>query len=78
MKTEINILNNYWGLLNNLNPHIKLSLIEKLLKSLKRDINTKKNDFKKAFGAWESDESAEEIIAQIRASRVFKRNIEKY
>ena len=75
---EINttIIDAYVGLLNNLSPSNKLDLISKLTDSVKTDLLPKKSSFKKAFGAFESAKSAEEIIDEIRNSRVLNRQME--
>lgn len=81
MKTQENsttIVDGYAGLLDNLSPSNKLDLISKLTKSVKTDLANKKSSFKKAFGAFESKKSAEEIIADIRNSRAFNRKIESF
>ena len=81
MKTaEINttIIEGYVSLLDNLNPNNKLDLISKLTASVKSDLTNKKSLFKKAFGAFESKKSAEEIIDEIRNSRVQTRQIEQF
>jgi hypothetical protein len=75
MKTaEINttIVDGYVGLLDNLSTSNKLDLITKLTASVKTDLSSKKSSLKKAFGAFESKKSAEEIIEEIRNSRVSK------
>ena len=51
----------------------KLDLISKLTQSVKTDIGERKNSFYKSFGAWESKQTAEEIIAKIRSSRTSNR-----
>ncbi|MBX2921066.1 MAG: hypothetical protein KF746_02650 [Chitinophagaceae bacterium] len=51
----------------------KIELIESLSKSLKTDKATKDNKFYKSFGAFASEKSAEEIIADIRSSRKFRK-----
>lgn len=79
MKTaEINttIVDGYVGLLDNLSTNNKLELISKLTASVKTDLSNKKSSFKKAFGAFDSKKSAEEIIEEIRNSRVSTRQIE--
>lgn len=78
--TEANttIINGYVELLENLSMDNKLDLISKLTASVKTDLKTKKSSFKKAFGAWESKKTAEEIIDEIRSSRVFNRQIESF
>ena len=81
MKTaEINstIVNGYVGLLDNLSTSNKLDLIAKLTASVKTDLISKKSSFKKAFGAFDSDKSAEEIVEEIRKSRVSTRQIESF
>lgn len=72
------IVEGYFGLLDNLSPSNKLDLIAKLTASVKSDLKPKKTSFKKAFGAFESSKSAEEIIEEIRESRVFNRQIEPF
>ncbi len=81
MKTpEINtkLVDGYADLLDNLSPDNKLDLISKLTTSVKSDLTNKKSSFKKAFGAFDSKKSAEEIIDEIRNSRVFTRQIESF
>lgn len=73
---EQKILNNYLGLLERLAPKMKLRLIEKLKDSTK-GTSQYKSDMSSAFGAWESEESAEEIIKNIRSSRIVNRDIEE-
>ena len=56
----------------------KLDLISKLTDSVKTDLTNKKSSFKKAFGAFDSKKTAEEIIEEIRNSRVSTRQIEPF
>lgn len=72
------IVEGYVGLLDNLSASNKLDLISKLTASVKTDLTTKKSSFKKAFGAFESKKTAEEIIDEIRSSRVTTRQIEEF
>lgn len=72
------IVEGYFGLLDNLSTTNKLDLIAKLTASVKSDLKPKKSSFKKAFGAFESSKSAEEIIEEIRESRIFNRQIESF
>ena len=78
--TEINttIVDGYVGLLDNLSTNNKLDLITKLTASVKTDLTNKKSSFKKSFGAFDSKKSAEEIIEEIRSSRVSTRQIESF
>ena len=66
------IVETYSGLFEGLSFDNKMELIETLSKSIKTDNKTKDENFYKTFGAWNSDKSAEEIIADIRASRKFR------
>jgi len=77
-ETNSVIVDGYVGLLNNLSTSNKLDLISKLTASVKTDRNKKKTSFKKAFGAFDSQKSAEEIIDEIRNSRVLNRQIESF
>lgn len=81
MKTaEINstIVDGYIRLLDNLSPDNKLDIISKLTASVKTDLSTRKSSFKKSFGAFDSKQSAEEIIKDVRSCRVFTRQIEPF
>lgn len=71
------LIEGYLRLLDNLSPGSKLDLISKLSLSVKTDIAERKNTFYKAFGAWDSKQSAEQIIDDIKNSRTFNREIEK-
>ena len=77
---EINttIIDGYIGLLENLSTSNKLDLIAKLTASVKTDLVSKKSQFNKAFGAFESEETAEEIIDNIRNSRLLNRQTESF
>ncbi len=72
------LIEGYADLLENLSTGDKLDLISKLTASVKTDLTNKKSLFKEAFGAFDSEQSAEEIIEEIRSSRVFNRNIEPF
>ena len=76
--TDLNstIVQSYLPLLDNLSPSSKLDLISQLTASVKSDITNKKSSFKRAFGAFQSDKSDDEIIDEIRSSRTFNRQIE--
>ena len=72
------IVDGYVGLLDNLSTNNKLDLISKLTASVKTDLSNKKSAFKKSFGAFDSKKSAEDIIEEIRKSRVSSRQIESF
>ena len=71
-----NIADYYFGFLKNLNHDSKLDLISKLSESLKTSELKEEISLQSLFGAYESSESAEEIIAELRSSRTFNRKIE--
>ncbi|HEX8356289.1 MAG TPA: hypothetical protein VF610_02710 [Segetibacter sp.] len=73
---HVNLADYYFGFLKNLNPNSKLELISKLSQSMKDDEQAPDASLQSLFGAYKSEETADEIIAELRASRVFKRNIE--
>ena len=73
---HISLAEYYFGFLKNLNTDSKLDLISKLSQSLKKDETIPETSLQSLFGAYKSDETADEIIAEIRASRVSNRNIE--
>jgi len=70
------LVDTYLELLKNLDPKVKLDLINKLSLSVKTDLSKKKSSFNKAFGAWDKGNDAEQIITEIRESRNFNRTIE--
>ncbi len=78
--TDINtsIIDGYLRMLDNLSAVSKLDLISRLSLSVKSDMKEKQKVFNESFGAFESKQSADEIITEIRASRNFKRNTEKF
>ena len=73
---HISFADYYFGLLKNLNAESKLDLISKLSQSLKNNDAASETSLQSLFGALKSEETADEIIARLRASRVFNRNIE--
>jgi hypothetical protein len=75
---HISLAEYYFGFLENLNADSKLDLISKLSQSLKKDGTIPEASLQSLFGAYKSDETAEEIIAEIRSSRVSNRNTEPF
>ncbi len=77
---EINtsIVSCYMGLLNNLSPANKLELISQLSALVKTELNNKQSLFRQSFGALETEKTAEEMIKEIRASRISTRKIEQF
>ena len=70
--TDRHIIKAYSELFEGLSSMNKIELIENLSKSLKTEKKTKESRFYKSFGAFSSDKSAEEIIADIKSSRKFR------
>lgn len=78
------ILDKYFGYLKNLDSKSKKSLINKLTESL--ETKSKKDtvrpsggfDLNKMFGAWNDNRDSDEIIAEIKSSRVHKINTESF
>jgi len=63
-------LEKYYSLLKGLDNLSKKKLIIKLTESL--DIKEEKVDLLTLFGAWEDDKDSDEIIKEIRESRIEK------
>ena len=59
----------YFDFLKNLSVNSKLDLISKLSLSLKENSQQPITSLQSLFGAWQSDETAEEIIAGIKATK---------
>ncbi|KQS32978.1 hypothetical protein [Dyadobacter sp. Leaf189] len=72
------LVNGYIGLLDSLSLEEKLDLISKLSASAKQNIVDKKSAFRNAFGAFDSKKTADEIIDEIKSSRVATREIESF
>lgn len=75
---QISLAEYYFGSLKNLNAISKLDLISKLSQSLKENEIISETSLQSLFGAYKSNETADEIIDDIRKSRVFNRNIETF
>jgi hypothetical protein len=75
---NITLIECYVQMLDNLSPSNKLDLISKLTKSVKTDLLDRKKNFYKAYGAWDSKQSAETIINDIKKSRNFIDNREVF
>lgn len=71
------IIEGYLELLDNLSPSNKLDLIARLSVSVKADLAEKQSSFQRAFGGFETDKNADEIIEEIRNSRTFTRQIDE-
>ncbi len=71
------VLDKYFGYLKNLDNKAKKSLIIKLTKSIETK-SKKEFDINKMFGAWNDNKSSDEIILEIKSSRVNKINTESF
>jgi uncharacterized membrane-anchored protein YhcB (DUF1043 family) len=70
--TEKYIIKTYSNLFEHLSRSSQNKLINKLTKSLTIRDKNKENDFFESFGAFGSDQSAEEINKQLKENRRFK------
>lgn len=76
LSTNNKALDKYFGLLKRLDNLSKKKLIIKLTESL--DFEKEATDLKTIFGAWEDSRDSDEIIKEIKDSRVDKREIEGF
>lgn len=76
--TNINLVDSYYTLLKGLSPDNKLELIARLSKSLKTTTKAKKEvSLDSLYGSWVSDQSADELIDELKKARNFKRKREE-
>jgi len=77
MKPEdinINLVDSYFTLLKNLSPNNKLELISRLSKSMKTQKKVKKEvSLSSLYGSWVSDQSADELVDELKNARNFDR-----
>lgn len=69
-------LKKYLDLLRNLDLKSKKKIVHELSESIKDSEDNKSNDFFSLFGAWEDTRDSDEIINEIRSSRINNRDIE--
>ena len=74
---ENNKVNSYFRLIKHWDTESKKDLIMKLTKSISNKSDDKHN-FSNCFGAWDDERSADEIITDIRNSRVDNHDIEEF
>ena len=81
MKTadiNTNLIDSYYTLLKSLSPNNKLELIARLSKSMK---TTKKKEkeisLDALYGSWVSDQTADELVAELKVARNFTRKREE-
>ena len=77
---QINIADNFFGMIKNLNQDVRLDLMNRISNSLKKEPsdNSISEDWYALFGAFESSLSAEKIIDELRTSRTTNRKIEEF
>jgi len=78
MKSNTILIDNYYGLLSSLSKENKIRLIAKLSNSIIEESTENENVVDNFFGAFKSEKSAEELIKEIRESRIFNRTIEAF
>lgn len=79
MKTTdltFNLIDSYLGLLKSLSHDNRLELISKLSDSLKNAKKPNNNSISDLYGAFKTEKSADQVIAEVKKSRNFKRNTE--
>lgn len=72
------VLDRYFRFLTRLDNDSKKKLIIKLTESLDSGETKEIADIDKIYGAWVDKRSADEIIAELRKSRIEKNEIEKF
>ena len=79
---KFNLIDSYLGLLENLSPDNKLELISKLSDSLKSSKKPTEKPSDKSLddlsGAFIFDKSSDDLIKELKESRNFNRQIEKF
>jgi hypothetical protein len=70
------IINNYLDLLKSLPADSKLEIISILSDSLKSTNQTKDQSLQSLYGSFKSDQSADQIISDLKKGRTFNRKIE--
>jgi hypothetical protein len=72
------LVDSYLALLHNMSASNKLDLISRLTQSVKADLAREHRGLEESYGAWDQEETAEELIAKIRGARVFTKKIEEF
>ncbi|MGG7662401.1 hypothetical protein [Dyadobacter sp. BHUBP1] len=75
-KRNTTLVDAYASLLGNLSADDRAALVSRLSKTGEISTRKKKATFREAFGAFISEKSAEEIIEDIRSSRISNRQNE--
>ncbi len=69
------LISSYWELLRHLDAEVRVELIARLAHSLKEELTpvAEAPTWKSLYGAWESEQSPEAMIEDLRAARLFNR-----
>ena len=75
----MSIADNFYGMIKNLGTDVRLELISKITDSLKESTTHQQNgdSWKRLYGAFDSQQSADELITELRSERHTKRDIEE-
>jgi hypothetical protein len=71
-------LKKYLDLLRNLDIKSKKTIVFELTESIKDSKKRKEEDFFSLFGAWDDTRDSDDIIRDIKSSRVNNRDIESF
>ena len=74
--SDFSLAEYYFSFFKNLDAESKIDLIARFTQSLKKSETNEEDSLQSLFGVYRSEETAEEIIASLRTSRTFNRNIE--
>ena len=70
---NVNLIERYLEMLNNLSPDSKLELIARLSKSMKTKKEVKSSSLEELYGSFISEQSADELIDDLKKARTFNR-----
>lgn len=70
---NISLVEHYLEMLENLSPDSKLELIARLSKSMKTKRKTKADSLGDLYGSLVSEQTADELIAELKQARNFNR-----
>jgi len=71
---NVKLIDSYFGLLKSLSSETKLALIAKLSGSIKASKKNDNDSLDALYGAFISNETADELITEIKTARTFNRN----
>ena len=72
------VIEGYLKLVDSLSESSKLALVKRLNSSIEPKEAVNDTTFKQAFGAFVSDQTAEELIEELRRERTFNRHTESF